>query len=155
MDSDSAANVVASTPDASGKSRSVPTTVETETVASGLDGRQIFLLFIGSAVFACLVFAIGVFVGRKIERSAQAQAAQQSATDPLAILDEIANAEESLTFHRALSTGTTAPASRPARPAAVANPSDPAARPAAQAATPTVRPAAQAATPAVRPAPAR
>jgi len=151
MDSDSAANVVASTPDASGKSRSVPNIVEAETVSSGLDGRQIFLLFIGSAVFACVVFAIGVFVGRKIERSAQAQAAQQSATDPLAILDEIANAEESLTFHRALSTGTTAPAPRPVRPAAVASPSDPAARPSAPAAAPTARPSA----PTARPAPGR
>lgn len=154
MDSDSAASVVASSPDVASKSRSVATSVETETVASGLDGRQIFFLFIGSAVFACLVFAIGVFVGRRIERSAQAQAAQQSATDPLAILDEIANAEESLTFHRALSSGTTAPAPRPAR-VATPSPSDAATRPAAPGNPATARPAAQAAAPSARPAPVR
>ena len=140
MDSDSAANVVASSPDVASKSRSVAIPAETETVASGLDGRQIFFLFVGSAIFACVVFAIGVFVGRKIERGVQAQAAQQSATDPLAILDEIANAEESLTFHRALSSGTTAPAPRPVRAATPTSPSDAAARPTAPAAAPTARP---------------
>jgi cell division septation protein DedD len=67
----------------------------------GLDGHQIFFLFVGSALAACLIFALGVTVGRRIEQRA---AAQQKATpaDPLAMLDEIANAEEALTFHRAV-----------------------------------------------------
>lgn len=118
MHGDSEANVDAIPEAPSGKSRSVPVETDSATTQSGLDGRQIFFLFVGSAVFACLVFAIGVFVGRRIERGAAAQAAQQSASDPLAILDEIANAEESLTFHRALSPATPAPAARPVRPMA-------------------------------------
>ena len=93
-----------------GRSRSVPIERDDPDTGSGLDGRQIFFLLIGSAVFACLVFAIGVLVGRRMERNAAAQTAQQSATDPLSILDEIATAEEALTFHRAL-----APPSPPVR----------------------------------------
>ena len=117
MQGDSEANVVAISPEPSAKSRSVAADSAPATSSSGLDGRQIFFLFVGSAVFACLVFAIGVFVGRRIERGAAAQAAQQSASDPLAILDEIANAEESLTFHRTLANSTDVPAARPARSA--------------------------------------
>jgi DedD protein len=66
-----------------------------------LDGRQIFFLFFGSAICACLIFVLGVVVGRRVEaqRSAQAPAA---AEDPLAVLDELGNAEEGLTFHSAL-----------------------------------------------------
>lgn len=67
-----------------------------------LDGRQIFFLFIGGAVCACLTFGLGVHVGRRVERKAQAAAAAQAQADPLAALDELANAEEALTFHRAL-----------------------------------------------------
>lgn len=67
-----------------------------------LDGRQIFFLFIGSAVCACLIFAAGVVCGRRVERRAAAAAQAAIVTDPLAVLDEIANAEEALTFHRAL-----------------------------------------------------
>ncbi|HRK48052.1 MAG TPA: hypothetical protein PK324_20635 [Nocardioides sp.] len=32
-----------------------------------LDGRQIFYLFFGGAVVACLVFVLGVMVGRRLE----------------------------------------------------------------------------------------
>jgi hypothetical protein len=67
-----------------------------------LDGRQIFFLFIGSALCACLIFAAGVVCGRRVERRAVAAAQTATLTDPLAVLDEIANAEEALTFHRAL-----------------------------------------------------
>lgn len=118
MHGDSEANVVAIPSEPSSRSRSVAVDTDPATSGSGLDGRQIFFLFVGSAVFACLVFATGVFVGRRIERGAAAQAAQQSASDPLAILDEIANAEESLTFHRTLASSTTTPAARPVRPTA-------------------------------------
>jgi hypothetical protein len=127
MHGDSEGKVVPIAPEPSASSRPVAAAADSER-SSGLDGRQIFFLFVGSAVFACLVFAIGVFVGRRLERGAAAQAAQQSASDPLAILDEIANAEESLTFHRALSSGTPSP--RPARPATAAGQSaDSGARP--------------------------
>lgn len=70
--------------------------------AAPLNGRQIFFLFIGSALCACLIFAAGVVCGRRVERRAAAAAQTTTVTDPLAALDEIANAEEALTFHRAL-----------------------------------------------------
>lgn len=135
MNGDSEAKVIPVSDEPSAKSHRTAVEVDAER-ASGLDGRQIFFLFVGSAVFACLVFAIGVFVGRRIERGAAAQAAQQSASDPLAILDEIANAEESLTFHRVLSGSSPSATARLARPAtAPAGPSgEGSARPAAPAA---------------------
>lgn len=74
---------------------------EREAIAP-LDGRQIFFLFIGSALCACLIFAAGVLCGRRVERRAAAAAQTAPVSDPLAMLDEIANAEEALTFHRAL-----------------------------------------------------
>src|SRR5262245_24246999 len=68
-----------------------------------LDGRQIFFLFVGSALAACMIFALGVTVGRRVEQRASArEKANLAPNDPLAILDEIANAEEALTFHRAV-----------------------------------------------------
>lgn len=67
------------------------------------DGRQIFFLFVGSACVACLIFALGVYFGRRAEQQKAAQAqAQATTSDPLAVLDEIAAAEEALTFHRAV-----------------------------------------------------
>ncbi len=70
--------------------------------APPLDGRQIFFLFVGTAVAACLIFALGVTVGRRIEQRAVARERAAAAVDPLAALDEIANAEEALTFQRAV-----------------------------------------------------
>lgn len=67
-----------------------------------LDGRQLFFVFVGTAIAACLIFALGVFVGRRVEQRAAARAAAQAATDPLAVLDQLANAEEDLTFPRVL-----------------------------------------------------
>ncbi|MCS6912561.1 MAG: SPOR domain-containing protein [Myxococcales bacterium] len=66
-----------------------------------LDGRQIFFLFFGSAVCACLIFVFGVAVGRRVEAQRLAHA-PAAAEDPLAVLDELGNAEEGLTFHSAL-----------------------------------------------------
>jgi cell division septation protein DedD len=86
-----------------------------EAAVAPLDGRQIFFLFIGSAVCACLVFAAGVVCGRRVERRAVAAAQTATLTDPLAVLDEIANAEEALTFHRAL---LDRPGPRPRQPGA-------------------------------------
>lgn len=66
-----------------------------------LDGRQIFFLFFGSALCACLIFVLGVVVGKRVEARTTAHA-QSPAEDPLAALDELGNAEEALTFHSAL-----------------------------------------------------
>jgi DedD protein len=55
-----------------------------------LDGRQIFYLFFGGAVIACLVFVLGVTVGRRVEaRANPPQAAAVAIKDPLAALDEL------------------------------------------------------------------
>lgn len=70
--------------------------------ATSLDGRQLFFVFVGTAIAACLIFALGVFVGRRVEQRAAAKAAAQAASDPLAVLDQLANAEEDLTFPRVL-----------------------------------------------------
>jgi len=78
-----------------------PAAADRAEAASSLDGRQIFFLFVGSALAACLIFALGVTVGRRIEQRAAARE-KTTPADPLAMLDEIANAEEALTFHRAV-----------------------------------------------------
>jgi DedD protein len=74
-------------------------------VEISLDGRQIFFLFFGSAVAACLIFVTGVLIGKRIE--ARALALQPAPIeDPLAALDQLGDAtegDEGLTFHKALS----------------------------------------------------
>ncbi len=69
-----------------------------------LDGRQIFYLFFGGAVVACLVFVLGVMVGRRLEARAHVdKAAATSATrDPLAALDRLAEGKGEMTFPAAL-----------------------------------------------------
>jgi DedD protein len=73
-------------------------------VEISLDGRQIFFLFFGSAVAACLIFVVGVLIGKRIE--ARALALQPAPIeDPLAALDQLGDADEvdeGLTFHKAL-----------------------------------------------------
>ena len=62
-------------------------------VELSLDGRQIFFLFFGSAVAACLVFVLGVLVGKRLE--ARALALQPAPVeDPLAALDQLGDADE-------------------------------------------------------------
>src|SRR5881394_14009 len=79
-------------------------------VEISLDGRQIFFLFFGSAVAACLIFVVGVLIGKRIE--ARALALQPAPIeDPLAALDQLGeadDADEGLTFHKAL-TGSRKP----------------------------------------------
>ncbi len=79
-------------------------------VELSLDGRQIFFLFFGSAVAACLIFVLGVLIGKRLE--AHALALQPAPIeDPLAALDQLGeadDADEGLTFHKAL-TGTRKP----------------------------------------------
>jgi len=50
-----------------------------------LDNRQVFFLFFGSAVVACMLFVLGVMVGKRIESRGQADAPVLA--DPLAALD--------------------------------------------------------------------
>jgi hypothetical protein len=103
-------------PRTAGPARSRDALREVESSAV-LDGRQLFFVFVGTAIAACLVFALGVFVGRRVEQRAAARAAQQQSTDPLAVLDQLANAEEELTFPRVLREGRSGPAARAASPA--------------------------------------
>ncbi|MSP60666.1 MAG: hypothetical protein EXR72_10060 [Myxococcales bacterium] len=88
-------------------------------VELSLDGRQIFFLFFGSAVAACLIFVAGMMVGKRVERRA-AFASAPASEDPLAALDRLGDAEEAddgLTFHQAL-----APLERHSAVARVARP---------------------------------
>lgn len=75
-------------------------------VELSLDGRQIFFLFFGSAVAACVIFVAGVFVGKRIEQHAVG-ATQVTAEDPLAVLDRLGTSDEDdgLTYHEALIRG--------------------------------------------------
>jgi cell division septation protein DedD len=73
-------------------------------VEISLDGRQIFFLFFGSAVAACLIFVVGVLIGKRIEARALAMT-PAPIEDPLAALDQLGDADEAdegLTFHKAL-----------------------------------------------------
>ncbi|HMF42530.1 MAG TPA: SPOR domain-containing protein [Polyangia bacterium] len=115
-----------------------------------LDNRQVFFLFFGSAVVACMLFVLGVMVGKRIESRGQAAAPEMQ--DPLAALDRAhkpasgadAPAPE-LTFPNTLiAPATKAKAAKPAAPPApkpaVAAPAKPAAPVAAP--RPAVPPAA-------------
>ena len=55
-----------------------------EKIEVRLDNRQVFFLFFGSAVVACMLFVLGVMVGKRIESRGQAEAAPMA--DPLAAL---------------------------------------------------------------------
>lgn len=63
-----------------------------EKIEVSLDGRQIFCLFCGGAVIACLVFVLGVMVGRRVEARVHPEhlGAKAAASDPLAALDQLA-----------------------------------------------------------------
>src|SRR5688572_2758684 len=79
-----------------------------------LDGRQVFYLFFGGAVIACLVFVMGVMVGKRVEaRGHVDRAGTSAARDPLAALDQLdASARtRTLSFRTALAgPPATAPA---------------------------------------------
>jgi len=104
-------------------------------VELSLDGRQIFFLFFGSAVAACLIFVAGVLVGKRVAE--RAVAAAPAAEDPLAALDRLGAADEDdgLTFHQTLAPerhGRAAPkqrADKPEAPAPEARPERPEAKP--------------------------
>ncbi len=71
-------------------------------VELSLDNRQIFLVFFASAVVISLVFALGVVVGKRLEK----EPVRQTTTDPLALLDQMGqdSMEDNLTFHETLSS---------------------------------------------------
>ena len=106
-------------------------------VELSLDGRQLFFLFFGGAVMACMLFALGIMTGRRLEARAIAMETP-TAEDPLAQLDQLGDLEdEDLTYHRALTRDVhkTDKVARPAATAAVVAP--PLATPVAVAPKPT------------------
>jgi DedD protein len=54
-----------------------------------LDNRQVAFLFFGSALIACLLFILGVIVGKRLESRGHAVAPEIE--DPLALLDRVAS----------------------------------------------------------------
>jgi cell division septation protein DedD len=81
-----------------------------EKIEVKLDNRQVFFLFFGSAVVACMLFVLGVMVGKRIESRGQAEAPQLQ--DPLAALDRahqppvgVAAPDPQLTFPSTLGGG--------------------------------------------------
>ncbi len=80
-----------------------------EKIEVRLDNRQVFFLFFGSAVVACMLFVLGVMVGKRIESRGQADAPMLQ--DPLTALDRarqpplgVAAPEPQLTFTSTLAT---------------------------------------------------
>jgi len=78
-----------------------------------LDNRQVFFLFFGSAMVACMLFVLGVIVGKRLESRGRALAPMVE--DPLAALDRFGAerggavaAPSALTFPRALLGGGSA-----------------------------------------------
>lgn len=70
-----------------------------------LDNRQVFFLFFGSAMVACMLFVLGVIVGKRLESRGRAEA--PVIEDPLAALDRFsapasATPAGTLAFPRAL-----------------------------------------------------
>jgi cell division septation protein DedD len=118
-----------------------------EKIEVRLDNRQVFFLFFGSAVVACMLFVLGVMVGKRIESRGQAEAAPLA--DPLAALDRahqpppgVAAPEPALTFPRTLAGSQAAAPPPKAKPAAhaivAAAPPAPKAAPAKPAPAPPV-----------------
>ena len=69
-----------------------------------LDNRQVFFLFFGSALVACMLFVFGVIVGKRLE--SRGRAVSPEIEDPLALLDKVATsprpAQAGVTFPQAL-----------------------------------------------------
>ena len=69
-----------------------------------LDNRQVFFLFFGSALVACMLFVLGVIVGKRLE--SRGRAVSPEIEDPLALLDKVATtprpAQGGVTFPQTL-----------------------------------------------------
>jgi DedD protein len=109
-----------------------------------LDNRQVFFLFFGSALVACLLFILGVIVGKRLESRGRAVAPEIE--DPLALLDKVAASprtgpEPPVALPKVLFGASLPPA--PAKPAAKPGPAKPA----------TTEPRPSAAKPAAEPKP--
>jgi DedD protein len=69
-----------------------------------LDNRQVFFLFFGSALVACMLFVLGVIVGKRLE--SRGRAISPEIEDPLALLDKVATtprpSQTGVTFPQAL-----------------------------------------------------
>jgi DedD protein len=69
-----------------------------------LDNRQVFFLFFGSALVACMLFVLGVIVGKRLE--SRGRAVSPEIEDPLALLDKVATsprpAQSGVTLPQAL-----------------------------------------------------
>lgn len=83
-----------------------------------LDNRQVFFLFFGSALVACMLFVLGVIVGKRLE--SRGRAVSPEIEDPLALLDKVATsprpAQSGVTFPQALfGTGSKAAADKHAK----------------------------------------
>jgi DedD protein len=107
-----------------------------------LDNRQVAFLFFGSALIACLLFILGVIVGKRLESRGHALAPEIE--DPLALLDRVASSVPSSPVARtlgqvAISRAHAAPAARPAVVAAVAPELEEAPKPAAKVKEPVAK----------------
>jgi cell division protein FtsN len=71
-----------------------------EKVELSLDSRQIFFLLFGGAAIACLVFVLGVMVGKRLEARDGSHAPRCGAE--LEALDRLSDETEDLTFHKVL-----------------------------------------------------
>jgi cell division protein FtsN len=125
-----------------------------------LDNRQVFFLFFGSALVACMLFVLGVIVGKRLE--ARGRAVSPEIDDPLALLDKVAGsprpAQGGVTFPQALfgTNGKTATADKAGKKTASVAPA--AVESAGETAKPAPAPAAKApaeAKPEAKPAPAK
>jgi DedD protein len=103
-----------------------------------LDNRQVAFLFFGSALVACMLFILGVIVGKRLESRGRAVAPEIE--DPLALLDRVATTSRNSAEASAGRSGPAAgqlalaPAEVPARPISVPPPTVPGAPSATRAA---------------------
>ena len=91
-----------------------------------LDNRQVFFLFFGSALVACMLFVLGVIVGKRLE--SRGRALSPEIEDPLALLDKVATSprpgQGGVTFPQALfsTNGKTASADKTSKKSAAPAP---------------------------------
>ena len=69
-------------------------------VELSLDSRQVFFLLFGGAAVACLVFVLGIMVGKRLESKNAPRSARCGAE--LESLDRLALDKKDLTFHKVL-----------------------------------------------------